>query len=330
MILYHRGENMETIKNYLEAMFANLPNTPEVKKAKAELFSMMEDKYSELIADGLSENAAVGTVISEFGNLDELAEDLGLTKEVEETHAREEKQPRRFVRMDEIQEFLSSSKLNALLIGLATFFCIICVTFPIMAENLASLDEDRFGVLGMFICIGIGVAIFVFCGVRNGEWDFLKKELCQVDMATAEMVKEKKNSYKLTHAILLTVGVLLCSFCWLPCVIVDFELVAVSLFLCVGIGVLLIIYTNMVMSSYETVLKLNDSQTISGSYGLDKNQKYINKSAEAIMEVFWPTITCIYLIISFVTFNWGITWIIWPIGAVIHKILEIGLVEEEE
>ena len=34
---------METIKSYLEAMFANLPNTPEVKKAKAELLNMMED-----------------------------------------------------------------------------------------------------------------------------------------------------------------------------------------------------------------------------------------------------------------------------------------------
>ena len=61
---------METIKSYLEAMFANMPNTPEVIKAKAELLAMMEDKYNELISEGESENAAVGTVISEFGNLD--------------------------------------------------------------------------------------------------------------------------------------------------------------------------------------------------------------------------------------------------------------------
>ena len=61
---------MKTIKNYLESMFAKLPNTPEVKKAKDELWQMMEDKYNELIAEGMSDNAAVGTVISEFGNLD--------------------------------------------------------------------------------------------------------------------------------------------------------------------------------------------------------------------------------------------------------------------
>ena len=69
---------MDAIKNYLETMFLNLPNTPEVQKAKYELGQMMEDKYRELIADGKTENEAIGTVIAEFGNLDELAEDLGI------------------------------------------------------------------------------------------------------------------------------------------------------------------------------------------------------------------------------------------------------------
>ena len=64
---------MDAIKNYLETMFLNLPNTPEVQKAKYELGQMMEDKYRELIADGKTENEAIGTVIAEFGNLDELA-----------------------------------------------------------------------------------------------------------------------------------------------------------------------------------------------------------------------------------------------------------------
>ena len=67
---------METIRNYLETMFMQLPNTREVKQAKRELSQMMEDKYNELISEGSSENEAVGTVISEFGNLDELSEAL--------------------------------------------------------------------------------------------------------------------------------------------------------------------------------------------------------------------------------------------------------------
>ena len=42
---------MDTIKTYLENMFAGLPGTPDVMKAKNELFQMMEDKYNELIQE---------------------------------------------------------------------------------------------------------------------------------------------------------------------------------------------------------------------------------------------------------------------------------------
>ena len=69
---------MDTIKTYLENMFAGLPGTPDVMKAKNELFQMMEDKYNELIEEGISDNEAVGRVISEFGNLEEISEELGI------------------------------------------------------------------------------------------------------------------------------------------------------------------------------------------------------------------------------------------------------------
>lgn len=60
---------MEAIREYLHNMFLNLPETPQVLRAKAELMEMMEDKYEELMQEGMSEKEAVGTVISEFGNL---------------------------------------------------------------------------------------------------------------------------------------------------------------------------------------------------------------------------------------------------------------------
>ncbi len=61
---------METILSYLNNMFANLPSTP--KYAREESQQMMEDKYHELRNNGKSDNEAVGQVIAEFGNLEEL------------------------------------------------------------------------------------------------------------------------------------------------------------------------------------------------------------------------------------------------------------------
>ena len=75
---------METIREYLNNMFAGLPDTPEVHRAYDELAAMMEDKYTELIEEGCSENEAVGTVISEFGNLEELKLSLGIDDSVSE------------------------------------------------------------------------------------------------------------------------------------------------------------------------------------------------------------------------------------------------------
>ena len=69
---------MNVINEYLDNMFKTFPDTPEVRRARIELAQMMEDKYTELIAEGKTENEAVGIVISEFGNLSELSDILGL------------------------------------------------------------------------------------------------------------------------------------------------------------------------------------------------------------------------------------------------------------
>lgn len=322
---------METIKSYLEAMFASMPNTPEVKKAKAELLQMMEDKYNELITDGVSENTAVGTVISEFGNLDELAEDLGLVKEVQETHEREESMPRHFLRMEEVEDYLNLKKGNGLLIGLGVFLCITSVTWPIIFEFLMrGRMADGFGICGMFISIAVAVALFVFAGIRGRDWDFLDKELCQIDMSTADMVKDKRRAFKMPHAIMIAVAIML-FILWIPIAAIDIDIISSCLFYFVGAGVCMIIYASTVMGSYEKILKLNDSKTISGNYGKDKGDiVYINKFAEGIMEVYWPTVTCLYLIISFVTMDWHITWIIWVIGAIARRLLEVVLEAEED
>lgn len=75
---------MNVINEYLDNMFKTLPDTPEVRRARIELAQMMEDKYTELIDEGKTENEAVGIVISEFGNLSELSDILGLDGIIDE------------------------------------------------------------------------------------------------------------------------------------------------------------------------------------------------------------------------------------------------------
>jgi len=317
---------METIKSYLDAMFANMPNTAEVKKAKEELFCMMKDKYNDLIAEGETENSAIGTVISEFGNLDELAEDLGLEEEVKETREREKTNPSRLITYGEIMEYLELTKRNGVLVGIGVMLCIIAAAPNIIIEEMNYGRTTSYGFVLMFAFIAVAVGLFIFSSSRGSDWDFIKKELCQIDATTADAVKERKKDYKLTHAILMAVGVILCAFSWVPAIVADPDIFVAFMLAAIGVGVFILIYTGTKMGSYEQVLKINDKSTMAGTYG--KEDVYINKAATAIMEVYWTTVTCIYLVISFITFDWETTWIIWPVAGILHKILKIVFTKE--
>ena len=49
---------------------------------------------------------------------------------------------------------------------------------------------------------------------------------------------------------------------------------------------------------------------------------YITPAAATVMSVYWQTVACLYLIWSFLTFAWFISWIIWPVAAIVHAILK--------
>lgn len=73
---------MKIIAEYLDSLFLNVPITPETKKAKEDLLALMEDHYHELIAEGKNEHEAIGAVITEFGSIDELLDELGVQREM--------------------------------------------------------------------------------------------------------------------------------------------------------------------------------------------------------------------------------------------------------
>ncbi|WP_448759880.1 permease prefix domain 1-containing protein [Actinomyces oricola] len=73
---------MDAIDTFLTAMFAPYPSTARLLEAKGELRAMMEDAYNDALAQGRSHNEAVGQVITDFGNLEELAPVLGIVPDL--------------------------------------------------------------------------------------------------------------------------------------------------------------------------------------------------------------------------------------------------------
>lgn len=327
---------MDTIKNYLEGMFARLPGSPEVIKAKKELYQMMEDKYNELIAEGKNDNEAVGIVISEFGNLDELADDLGIN----EVKAELEEIDYYMVEKDEAIEYVTANRKHSIILGLGIFFCITCVCGPILTDVL-SKNMTGLGVLAMFSMIAIGVILIVYSNIIVKPYSKFFEFPARLEYSTDTYIREERERYVTSHALRLTGGILLCCLCWIPCMLVEMMFSSVEmltdglspvfLFICVGVGVFMIVQTNIENKAYENLLSLNSGSPMARESKSDKRDvpNYSNKTIDTFMHVFWPTMTCIYLIWSFLTFDWYITWIIWPVAGVLFGMFKTIFRDQE-
>lgn len=323
LVIEESAIDMETIKNYLETMFVNLPNTQKVQKAKYELWQMMEDKYTELKRDGKSENEAIGIVISEFGNLDELSQDLGIENYIQNENLTVGK----IISLETVKEFLREKAKTAYMIALGVFFCIISPVGVMLGSDISERAEIV-GLIYMFVVIAIAVGLFVFSGIMMDKWKFMKNEVCNIAFETTNYVHEKNEEYRINYATIMTIGVVFCVISLVPVVALEesnlLENIGVSLFLvCVAIGVFLIVAASVKKDGFNTILKLNKEGTIGDEYvHSQKNVTYNNKIVAGVMSVYWPTVTCIYLIWSFLTFDWYITWIIWIIAGLMETLIK--------
>ena len=322
---------MEIIKNYLETMFQNMPNTEQVRRAKYELGQMMEDKYTELKNEGKTENEAIGTVIAEFGNLDELAEDLGISSFVKYDNISVGKQ----IPLNEIKSFISAKTSAGYMVALGVLLCIISPVGFILGTYMNI--NDGISTLMFFLSIALAVGLFVFSGFVMEKWKYLKKQPCTIDFATAEYVHNEKENYRMTKALFMTVGIMLCVMFFVPLVVMGelfgiggfFEGVGAALmFIFVALGVFFIIAASAKEGAYKQVLKINKQGTlgaefvVSQKYAFSKQGDYKNKNLAAVMSVYWPTVTCIYFCWSFLTMNWYITWIVWVIAVLVETFIK--------
>lgn len=69
----------EKIRNHVENLFKDAPNTKRAHDLKEELICNLQDKYQDLVKDGKTETESYNSVISGIGDIDELIKDLEKT-----------------------------------------------------------------------------------------------------------------------------------------------------------------------------------------------------------------------------------------------------------
>lgn len=202
---------METIINYFDHIFLVLPPTAEVQKAKEELLGMAEDRYHELKEQGRSENEAVGTVIEEFGNIDELAADLGVdfeTTNLENQH---------FLSQKDVESYLHTCERADRQLGLGVFLLFLSPALLIILGLLNSgmrpmVSPAVIGCVGvpfLLVFVAVGLCLIIFSSFSRRPFRYLESEIFRMDYSTAAGVEEEYRAQQNNFVLCVMIGVVL-------------------------------------------------------------------------------------------------------------------------
>ena len=308
---------MNTIRNYLDNMFLRMPQTEEVKRAKKELLAMMEDKYNELKSSGSTENEAIGIVISEFGNLDELGDTLGIKQVVEN------KKDVPFVSYEEATSYIEESKEVA---PKTAFGVLLCILSPItlllllgLSEmNFINIREESLVAVGLVVLIGLvafGVLNLIKFSSRLEKYERLKQDPFEIEYNTEQMVRSILSQVEQSYNKAVSISVISYILSVLPVIITPLitEVEGLSIISVVVTLIIVACATYNIISnngSYEACKVLLQE----GDYSISKKS---NKILKAVASAYWCTVVAIYLGYSFITNNWAISWVIWPVAGVL-------------
>ena len=269
--------------------------------------------------------------ILQLGNLFGVTTDYLLKDELvdEEFVEGVDETPIRKISLAEANDYLEQRKNASVQIAIATLLCIIspiliflllafseCTSIPI-TENLAV----GIGMVALFSLVMIAVVIYIRVGFKNAPYEFLEKEPFETEYGVTGLAREKQKTYRNTYIKYNIFGTCACILSPVPliCAALSGKGLLIMIMLCVtlltvAIGVMFFIVAGVRWASMQKLLK-------EGEFSEKGKQK--NKIIEAIGTVYWLLATAIYLGWSFLTSDWHITWVIWPIAGVLFAVVEL-------
>lgn len=324
---------MEVIRTYLDNLFSTLPDTPQTRRAKEELWGMMEDKYQELKEQGLPENQIIGTVISQFGNLEELRETLGLERPYAAAPPPQPQPAGIPMSYAQAQECLTTYRRASRGIGIGAVLCILAVMPLFVLLGLFELEllseglAVALGLGALFVLVAAAAVLFIFYGPQLSPYEKWKTNGAVLEQEGVAWARQQKALQSRYFPLRIALGAVLCILSVVPLLITAIltegtyfqdgaALLSLSvLFPLVAVGVYQFIRVGMVDSCCKMLLGELDTGPALSPVDV-KTGKKVPTVVDIVAQIYWPLIVIAYLIWSFLTFDWRITWIIWPIAGI--------------
>ena len=262
------------------------------------------------------------------------SDEIGLDEESEEdgTHYK--------VTMEMANEFLELRKKAAVRIAFATLLCIISpvalLMFAVASEVPAyGITENMAAGIGLCILmllIVIAVAIFIMTDMKSKKFEFLQMDTFETEYGVDGMVKERKERFQDTYVKYNVLGAIFCVASVIPLFLgialfkqdLYIVMMVCLLFCMVSVGVFFFVLAGVIMSSMNQILEEGD---------FTRKNKRDNKKTEKFSGIYWIVATAVYLGYSFITNDWGRSWIIWPVVGVLFpaiRLLVLSLMNSKE
>lgn len=95
-----------------------------------------------------------------------------------------------------------------------------------------------------------------------------------------------------------------------------------------GIQILAVVIL-LVLVAGATALLIYTEMSTPAEYREDEDDRWMKEAlrhpggqqVKVLMNLYWIVVTTVYLAVSFLTFAWGITWIIWPLAGLLSAII---------
>lgn len=232
---------------------------------------------------------------------------------------------RRRVTMEVASEYMENKIKASKKIAGAVSACILSPVVLIYLGALAEFKENVIseglaggvGVIVLLLIVGLSTVFFILNGMKMEAFEYLEKEAFQLEYGVEAIVRNKMAQYEGINRLYTVTGVFLCIISVCPLLIAsslgasDFiqTICLLILFVIVAAAVFLIIVAGEKKTCFHILLQ-------EGDYSEDK--KVEKRKKERIPAIYWCIVTAIYLGISFLTEDWGKTWIIWPSAAVLY------------
>ena len=266
--------------------------------------------------------------ILELAKLFGVTTDYLLKDDMEKTEYSDEDEADNRIRvsLQESSDFLKSRVGYGRQIAFGVMLCILSPMLLILfggmedAGVISEVFAYSIGVVALIIMVSAAIAIFIVCSAKMKRFKYLGKCDFELEYGALGVIKERRAAFEKEYLQKMVVGIVLCILGLIPLIIAGiFEasdmlcvVFTALIFAVTSAGIFLLISAGTVKSGYDRLLLEGEFEP-----GLKADKEKTNKKKEQFGGVYWPIVFAAYLGWSFITNDWGITWVIWPVAALV-------------